>query len=51
MWLNLAAAKLPPGETRAQVVEARERVAGRLTRDELLEAQKLAREWMTTQGG
>ena len=44
MWLNLAASRLT-GEDRESAVEGRDLVAGRMTPDDLSEAQRLAREW------
>jgi uncharacterized protein len=43
MWLNLAAARSPAGDTHA--AKARDLVAGRLTRAQIAEGQKLARQW------
>jgi TPR repeat protein len=47
MWLNLAAAQFPVSDTRNRnaAISSRDVVAGKLTREELLEAQKLARDW------
>jgi hypothetical protein len=47
MWFNLAAARFPPSDTRNRALAVRNRdlVAGKMTRDQLAEAQKLAREW------
>ena len=44
MWLNLAAAK-STGEDRERFVAGRDAVADRMTREDLIEAQRLAREW------
>ena len=44
-WFNLAAASLPPGEDRADAANRRDRVASRMTADQVSEAQRLAREW------
>jgi TPR repeat protein len=43
MWLNLAAARSPARETNA--AEARDLVASRLTKAQIAEGQKLARQW------
>ena len=44
MWLNLAAAQ-STGEARERHAAARDAVAERLTRENLSEAQRRAREW------
>jgi TPR repeat protein len=44
IWLNLAAAGAPKGDTTA--AKARDDVARRMTRTQIAEAQKLAREWV-----
>ena len=44
MWLNLAASRTT-GEAREDAVEGRDIVAGRMTPDDLNEAQCLVREW------
>ena len=44
VWLNLAAARSPAGETNS--AEARDLVASRLTRAQIAEGQKLARQWV-----
>jgi hypothetical protein len=45
MWLNLAAARLPPhGKRRASVARLRDDVAAQMTTAQIAEAQKLARE-------
>jgi uncharacterized protein len=47
MWFNLAAAQFPVSDTRNRnaAVNSRDAVAGKLTRAQLDEAQKLARDW------
>jgi TPR repeat protein len=47
MWLNLAAAQFPVSDTRNRnaAISSRDVVAGKLTREQLAEAQKLARNW------
>jgi len=44
MWFNLAASRLT-GEQREIAVRGRDSVADRMTRDQIAEAQRLAREW------
>ena len=44
MWLNLAASR-ETGEARDRFANQRDAVANRLTSDQLVEAQRLAREW------
>lgn len=44
-WLNLAAATFTEKEGRDEAVQARDRVAARMTPAQIAEAQKLAREW------
>ena len=44
MWLNLAAAQ-STGEDRERSAAARDAVAARMTREDLSEAQRRAREW------
>jgi hypothetical protein len=51
-WLNLAAAGLSrEDDLRDIVVEARDRVAQRMTPAQIAEAQRLAREWEPGGGG
>jgi hypothetical protein len=47
MWFNLAAARFPASDTRNRslAVKNRDVMAGKLSSDQLAEAQKLAREW------
>lgn len=46
MWLNLAAARLPPHEKqREYAARLRDNVADQMTTAQIVEAQKLAREW------
>ena len=44
MWLDLAASQ-SSGEVRDEVMRLRDTVAGRMTPDQITEAQRLAREW------
>ena len=44
MWLNLAAERSPPGDTHA--AKARDLIASRLTKAQIAEGQKLARQWV-----
>ena len=44
MWFNLGASR-QTGEARVNAVRGRDDVAGRMTPDDLSEAQRLAREW------
>jgi TPR repeat protein len=45
VWGVLAASKLPPGDTRTRVLNARDQLAARMTADQVAEAQRLASEW------
>jgi TPR repeat protein len=47
MWFNLAAARFPASDTRNRGLAVRNRdvVAGKISSEQLAEAQKLAREW------
>ena len=45
MWLNLAASRLPPGEERDKAVRNRDEVARKMTRAQIDEARRLARQW------
>ena len=47
MWFNLAVVHFPASETRNRNVAIKNRdvVAGKLSREEVAESQKLAREW------
>jgi TPR repeat protein len=47
MWLNLAIAQLPSSDARRRraAILNREVLEGRMTREQVLEAQRLAREW------
>jgi TPR repeat protein len=44
MWFNLVASRAA-GRAREMAVEDRDLVAGRMTADQLADAQRLAREW------
>ena len=45
MWVNLAAAKLPPGKARDTALQLRDQLANKMTPAQITDAQKLAREW------
>ena len=45
MWTNLAASRYPSGKTRDEIVEMRDLIAKRMTPDQIVEAQRLARKW------
>jgi TPR repeat protein len=47
MWFNLAAARLPASDARNRIAATnnRDAVAGKMTPEQIAEAQKLAREW------
>ena len=47
MWFNLAAANFPASDSRNRrgAIANREVMEGKMTRDQIIEAQKLAREW------
>src|SRR5207302_7454697 len=45
MWLNLAAARLSPGEARNAVTKLRESIGSKLTGAQISEAQTAARNW------
>ena len=45
MWFNLAASRLPPGGVRDSAVKDRDRIAARMTPEQIAEAQRLARDW------
>jgi TPR repeat protein len=55
MWLNLAVAQFPASDTRHRgaAVRSRDVLSSKLTREQIAEAQKLAREWRprAQQGG
>ena len=44
-WANLSASRMTTGPFRDVVVELRDQIASRLTPDQRIEAQRLAREW------
>jgi TPR repeat protein len=50
MWLNLAVVHFPPSERpkRNAAIRSRDLMAGKLSREEVAEAQKLARAWQPT---
>jgi len=45
IWLNLTASRLPPGGERDEAVKVRDIAAGKMTRAQLREAQRRARDW------
>ncbi len=45
MWFNLAASQTRGHKTRRRLMRKRNRVAARLTPEQLAEAQRLAQEW------
>ena len=45
MWFNLAAANMPLGENRDKAVGNRDLVEGKMTPEQIAEAQRLARQW------
>ena len=47
MWFNLAASRFPAAErqNRSEAIRNRELVAGKMTSEQIAQAQKLAREW------
>ena len=47
MWFNLAAARFPASDTRNRdvAVKSRDVVAGKMTAEQIAEAQRRAREW------
>jgi TPR repeat protein len=47
MWFNLAAVRFPASETKAreEAIRNRDRVAAKMTAEQIAEAQRLAREW------
>jgi len=45
MWYNLASSTFPPGEDRDKAVKSRDLRAKRMSREQIAEAEKLAREW------
>ena len=45
MWFSLAAAHQQPGEKRDRAVRNRDRLAQKMTSEQIAEAQRLAREW------
>jgi TPR repeat protein len=45
MWVNLAAAKLPPGKARDAALQLRDQLADKMTPAQITDAQKLAGEW------
>jgi TPR repeat protein len=44
-WVNLAAARYPPGEVRARAIQQRDGMAGSMSAQQLYEAQRLAHQW------
>ena len=45
MWFSLATVHQPPGEKRDRSVRNRDRLAQKMTSEQIAEAQRLAREW------
>ena len=50
MWFNIAASQWT-GEKREQAVENRDRMAEKMTSEQIAEAQRLAREWKPKSSG
>ena len=50
MWFNLAATRFPHSDilSRSAAIKNRDTVAGRMTSDQIAQAQRLAREWQPT---
>jgi hypothetical protein len=48
MWFNLAASRAPEAELHQEAVISRDKVAAKMTPDQIAEAQKMAREWKPT---
>ena len=48
MWLNLAAQSFQGEEDRDRSLKARDAIAGHMTADQIVEAQRRAREWTPT---
>jgi uncharacterized protein len=44
-WSNLAASAAAPGKDRAEAINQRDRIAARMTPQQIAESQRLAREW------
>ncbi len=45
MWFSLAASRFPPGENRDKAAQGRDMLAAIMTPAQIVEAQKLTREW------
>jgi hypothetical protein len=47
MWFNLAAASFPPSDilSRSAAIKNRDTIASRMTSDQIVQAQRLARDW------
>lgn len=50
MWASIVTASWPPGETRDRFAEGLDKLAARMTPDQIAEAQRRAREWLATHG-
>ncbi len=48
MWFNLAASRAPEAELHQEAVNRRDKVAAKMTPDQIAEAQRMAREWKPT---
>jgi TPR repeat protein len=48
LWLNLAASRATDASIRDQAAKSRDRVAGRMTSEQIADAQRMARDWGPT---
>ncbi len=51
IWFDRAASRYPPGPNRNEAARARNRVAAKMTPEQIAEAQRLAQEWKPKKGG
>ena len=51
VWFDRAASRYPPGPNRNEAARARNRVAAKMTPEQIAEAQRLAREWKPKRSG
>jgi hypothetical protein len=51
MWFSITASRLPPGKDHKMIIGRRDEVAAAMTSTQIIEAQRLAGEWIAKHRG